>query len=371
MNKLSHSAVRMYSECGRKYYYHYVARLRSIYGKGALLFGSAIDSGLNTLLLTKDLPKAIESFEKVWEYQTVNQVKTYLPEAGNIVYAKTDFDAELLTKEDYEKFEDFKLRYGLVINVSLEDHFSLLREKKSINGFKNMSELDRRTYGYINWLCLRQKGLIMLNSYNKKILPRIKEVLEVQKDITIQNSCGDEINAKIDIILRWEDDNLYVMDNKTTSSEYESDSAAKSQQLIWYYHILKPVYPLLHGDGFFPIYKQIVKNRTKTCISCKYNGTGGRHKTCPNMIEEKRCNGEWEETICPEARIEVILNQVSETAENLVIETFDEANEGIKRGVFNPNLQACGNGDWTCPYINKCWYGNEEELTKVREYHKK
>jgi len=46
------------------------------------------------------------------------------------------------------------------------------------------------------------------------------------------------------------------------------------------------------------------------------------------MMGEQRCNGAWKETIKPEARIDIILNQIPITAQNLVIQTFQGAVDG-------------------------------------------
>jgi len=68
----------------------------------------------------------------------------------------------------------------------------------------------------------------------------------------------------------------------------------------------------------------------------------------------------------PEARIETILNKVTEQAENLVLETFDEANEGIKKGAFGPNLLACNNG-YKCQFYDYCWKGDDKDLVVLEE----
>lgn len=54
-NRLSFSQVRLYQDCGRRYELHYVEGWREKYAHSALLFGSAIDESLNTLLDTRDL----------------------------------------------------------------------------------------------------------------------------------------------------------------------------------------------------------------------------------------------------------------------------------------------------------------------------
>jgi hypothetical protein len=71
----------------------------------------------------------------------------------------------------------------------------------------------------------------------------------------------------------------------------------------------------------------------------------------------------------PECDIDVILNTVPQSAENLVMETFDRANEGINKEIFSPNLFACGDSDsqYRCQFYNKCWNNTEKDLVKIGE----
>lgn len=366
-NNLSHSSVKLYNECGRKYKLHYIEKWRSKITSGALLFGSAIDQALNNLLKTKDLEQSIRIFQESFTHQEINKVKTYLPEAINVAYSSRDFDGELLDNSDLYDFDAFRTQLNLISSKSLEEEINYLKELKKENGFNSLSVEEKKLLNFGHWLSLRRKGLIMLRDYNKKIIPRIKEVLTIQKKNEIINEKQDKITLYLDFIVVWEDGKRYLLDNKTSSMEYEQDSPMKSQQLIIYYHSEKQEFNL-DGVGFVVLYKDIVKNRVKVCSKCEFDGSKSRHKTCPNEVTGSRCEGEWRETIFPEARIQPILNTVPEAAETLVIETFDEANEGIKKGAFGPNLSACGSTKtFLCPFYSKCWHGSDEDLIKLPE----
>ncbi len=342
-------------------------RLRSKTTSGALLFGSALDRALNTLLTSKNYEEAKAMFEKAFRFQEINNVGTYLPYATNVVYAQKDYDGDLIFEEDEKKFqEQYKTKFNLDTDKSLKQLTAFYRELKKEKGFQGLTEDQKRVYNYGHWICLKNKGLILLEGYNKEIVPRIKNVIEVQKHISLENQEGDKITGWVDAILEMDDGKRYIIDHKTSSMEYEDDSAMRSQQLILYYHITKDEYKI-DGVGFIVLYKQLDKNKKKVCEKCGFNGSGGRHKTCPNEVDGpdglvERCNGMWKETIDPVGRIQVILNTVSEQAENLVMSVFDEANDGIKKNVFNPNLSACGDGDWRCAFYKKCWYGSDEDL---------
>jgi hypothetical protein len=361
--RLSHSSVRLYSQCGRKYKLRYIDGYRPKVTSGALLFGSALDGALNVLLETKDLTQAIKVFDKTFHFNFINEIGTYLPDSTLITYAKSDFDPDLLKSEDYKKFSDKQYEYNIHQDKSLEDAYAFLINQKEEVGFSNLSDNEKKLLNLANWLCLYRKGLIMLEGYNSKVLPKIKNVLAVQKQIELENQEQDRLVGYIDMILQMDDGKRYVMDNKTSTKEYELDSPSHSQQLILYYHATKDEYQL-DGAGFIVMYKLILKNKTKRCSVCNNDGTGKRHKSCDAEINSKRCGGEWIETINPEANIQIITNSIPQAAEDLVLETFDEANLGIKNETFSPNLQACVQGPIICEYYNKCWRGNDTDLIK-------
>lgn len=376
-NKLSQSALGMYLTCGAKYKFHYQNRLRSKVISGALLFGGAIDKALNELLTSRNLESAIKTFDQEWEYGWINNKKIYLPESELIVYAKKDFDSELLLEEDEFKLKDLmiKLDYNEP-ELNLYQIYNKILELKEEKGFENLTIITKKYYNLVNWLCLKRKAHLMLKAYNEKVLPKIKKVLAVQKEFNLVGKTGDIIPGWIDLIVEWEDGKHYVLDNKTSSMEYESDSASKSKQLILYFYAENKERSansekLLDGMGFAVMSKQIQKNRIKICEKCGHNGTGGRHKTCDNEIIyhdfNKRCNGAWKETISPECKIDIILNQITQPAQNLIIKSFQGANEGIKAGIFPPNPDACMSFGNPCQFYNLCWKGEDKDLIQLEE----
>jgi hypothetical protein len=365
--KLSSSSIRMYSECGRKYELHYVKRLRSKVIGGALLFGSAIDNALNDLLKNKDIEAANETFRKMWSAQNINGELEVLSKSHKVVYSDKDFDEELLDANDKIKFSELQLKYDYLPGKTLSEVVKVIKEKKSENGLQNVKEEERTLLSYANWLCMAQKGKLMIKGYHDKVLPQIEEVIEVQKNFSVKNPDGDSIIGLADIILKLKNGDVYLMDNKTSTRQYANDSARKSQQLILYYHVLKAEYNL-KGVGFFVLQKQMKKNRVKICSVCHHDGTGGRHKTCDNItIEGGRCCGAWNETVNPEADIYTILNDVSESGEKLVMDMFNSAKKGINNEVYQPNLLACGdtNSDYRCPFYNICWNGSSSDVVSL------
>jgi len=358
MTKLSYSAITTYTTCGHKYKLRYKDNLRGKYFHAALAFGSAIDLALNELLITKDLDKSYAAFDKAWAFQFVNKKYVSLSHFSDLVYAEADFDEELLKEED---LDSLNLEYIQPIK-----EFKYILALKKDKGWSNIAKEQKEFYNYVNWLSMRRKGHIMLSSYNKKILPRIKEVLVVQKENYLDNGAGDKIVQYLDLIATWEDGRNILFDNKTSAKDYEPDQASRSPQLISYYFGAKKEYNL-KGVGFFVLKKQMIKNRVKVCEKCGYDGSGGRHKTCDQEAAGKRCNGAWKETISPECYIQIIISDVAPAAQELVLSTFDTANEGIKAGNFYKNLSACRSGYGPCEYEKVCWKNDFSDVVDLSE----
>jgi hypothetical protein len=357
-NKLSFSAISTYTTCGHKYYLRYKKKYKGKYFHAALAYGSAIDAALNELLLTKDVQKSIEVFEKTWNFQKVNKNVVALAKYTEMVYAESDFDEELLQKEDVQKLDELLLEWN-VSGTYLEIYNNLLEEKKKI-GWDNLIQAKKEYFNYCNWLSMRRKGHIMIDSYNRKVIPRINKVLAVQKENYLENSNGDRVVQYLDLIVEWEDGRNLLGDNKTSAKAYDEDSASRSPQLISYFHGAKEEYKL-DAVGFFVLNKQIVKNRVKTCTKCGHSAKT-RATTCDNEIDGVRCKGAWTETINPECNIQIVINNVTSTAEQLVMSTFDEANDGITKGNFYKNLGACKSGPIICEFFGLCWHNDMKEI---------
>lgn len=215
--RLSHSSKNVYLECGYKWFNHYYRKLRSVEEGSALVFGSAIDLGLNTLLETRDLAAATKAFEEAWIKHKDNQ---------NVRYSKSDLQEELIE--------------------------GMITKDLKLN----------------SWLSLNEKGKILLREYNDQVMPNIEEVIKIQFDDTIKNEDGDELVLKPDIIVKWRPTGQRILfDNKTSSVKYDANSVKESAQLATYFDGLKEEYKL-DAAGFIVLPKKINK-RKKPAIEIK------------------------------------------------------------------------------------------------------
>lgn len=360
--KLSHSQVSRYSLCGQAFKYHYVDRIRPTTQSAALCFGTALDDALNVLVTNSGNPeqKFIDSFTK----QHVNGSVTYLPTCIDLVYAESDYDAELITDEDKDVI-DAAMEGGTISKVlNPFTHYDELRKKKKENGFANLKTDEKCFYNYLNWLSLMRKGLLMLQAYRKKVLAKIQKVHAVQKYVELENETGDKIIGYVDMVADLEGHGTVIIDHKTSAMEYDEDAVLISPQLSLYMHILEQEYNTRKA-GYIVLRKSVIKNRKKTCSVCGHDGTGGRHKTCDKEVAGKRCGGEWTEAIDPDINIQIIIDEIPTLTEKVVIENYDETNKAIKSGVYPRNFSSCSNtygGD--CPYKALCFKGSMKNLKK-------
>jgi hypothetical protein len=362
-NRLSHSQLTKYARCGKEYEYWYIRRLRPQTQSAALLFGSAIDAAITATLLHQRDPHT--EFDTAWTTGEVNGALTDLKTSPDLVYASTDLDMELLTSDDIRELGE------------PAEKIEALNKLKKKKGFENLKLSEKLLLNHAHWLSLSRKGHLMLTALQTKIFPNITEVLEVQKKFSFKNAEGDEIIGFIDAIIRYKGyDKPIIFDWKTSAREYELDEVRTSPQLAMYLHTQSALYENTRLCGFGVMMKGIKKNRVKICSVCGHEGKGA-HKTCDaaiSMAPKKgaggsgfvRCGGAWNETIKPEALVQIIIDEVPLQSENIVLDNADYINHAIKHKLFHRNFGACKQPWGLCDFYNLCWKGKTDGLTEKK-----
>lgn len=216
--QLSFSAAQRYLTSPLSYFLHYYLRLRPVETGSALVFGSAIDAGLNSLLCdirddrAPTLERAKAAFDTEFGAVSPHEIK----------YSKADKDLDVLTDEDR-----LNLSEGSITPVE--------------------------------YLCLRRKGHMILDAYAEQVLPKLEKVLLVQHEISLPNELGDKLIGVVDLVAQI-GGKTWLLDNKTSSIKYAEDAVAVSQQLGTYYEALKDELKL-DGVGFIVIPKNLRKKK--------------------------------------------------------------------------------------------------------------
>lgn len=357
--RLSHSQVNKYNECGKAYELHYRKKWRSTQQSAALLFGTAIDKACEVYLHTKDIDKTYETFNKFWSEQELNGKPTKLHNCTEIVYSDNDLDLELLDESDH----DFIIKTYSIKDIykSIDD----ITKGKELVGFKKLSENDKQIFNSVNWLCMHKKGRLMLTKAIEWIDENIVELLGTQVRVDLENEDSDSILGFADLVARVKGyEKPIILDFKTSARAYESNAVKTSPQLALYVFSLKHKYGDTNLGGFVVFQKNIRKNKEKICSICGYDGTGGRHKKCDNIVKGSRCNGEWNEKINPSVIVQVVIDEVDELFQNRVVENYNEVNKGIKADIFPRNWKSCVqyNGKVICPFYSYCHRDQTDDI---------
>lgn len=237
--KLSHSKVQKYKQCPRMYDLHYNKKIRSIELGSPLWFGSALDDAIGTLLLSKKkkLTKEEQEMVQKGELQVFDEgmrtnmlhreQEVDIMKYEHTVYSKADFDLAILTDEDFEQIGEDKA----FVKAHMEWYY-VENKKKS----PEITDEDRDLFNKINWISLYRKGLMIIDAYEKEIMPEIHEVFAVQKTISLPNEDGDEIIGFIDFICSfvYDPDTKVIVDNKSSSKAYKQQDLDESDQLHTY-----------------------------------------------------------------------------------------------------------------------------------------
>lgn len=372
---LSYSQLNTYLACGEKYRLHYVEKLRETVTSAALLFGSALDQTVNEMLLDKkkDQLKTISYYQtKVrsnWQTQPINRNPEDLPESLLIAYSDADHDYDLLTDSDIAVLYD---RAKTLIPAelpeapkreSLREAYGKLAAIKKHIGIENIQEDTARYLNLENWHVMLRKGELMVTAIYEKVLPQIKEVVEVQKRVELANDNGDTTVGFIDSVLVFEGEDFpRITDLKTSARAYDPDAANVAPQLAGYGFALN-----INKAAFIVLSKAIKKNKSKVCAVCGHNGSGGRAQTCDNGGKGKdRCGGAWIEQIQPEAQVEIIKGDINPVFEENVIENYEHVLKGINAEVFPRNFNSCMDFGRKCQFYSICHEGKvNKNLVKV------
>lgn len=310
--QLSHSASEKFLECGMKYKIHYIDRVRPVKMGSALYFGVAIDEALNVLLEAKKqivtydfdesvsiLQHALDEFDTQWRKQLENP---------NIEYFKSDIDLNILDEEVEHMLKAF--------DPEVENHEEFIEECFAILKARDqMSEEDQLLYNRIAWHCLYRKGIMLIEAYEKDILPQIHTVFDIQKKVELPDDDGNIIIGYIDAIVSFIDapDKKVVLDNKTSSKPYKDDSVAESPQLATYCE---------HEDIEYGAYA---------------------------VVEKKIRKRE------PKTRTQLIIDKIPEKTFDNTFEKYDNVLEGIQNEEFDKNYDSgCFSFGRPCDYYAYC-----------------
>jgi hypothetical protein len=268
----------------RAYYLHYILKLRRKQLSSALVFGNAIDQALNFLLEQKQASSTPD------------------PEEAKFVFLA-----------NFLKSGDLDLRKKGVVKFSKADLDPWLIGAVEIDDPKHDPA----------WYSLQQKAHYIIDAYIAQVLPRLQEVIFVQRNIEIKNEDGDVFRGLADFCARYEDGKVYLFDNKTSSVKYAPDATAKSEQLATYYEAMRHDLQL-DGVGYVVIPKTV------------------RHQKLPHVP------------------IDIQIGPVDESVIDQTFSNYERVLDGIRLGQFPCTPEKCCKEHWGCDYRQFCESGGKD-----------
>lgn len=344
---ISVSAYNTFIECPQKFKLERIDGIRPIVQMSYFKFGSAIDKALNSLLLgQKDAFEiCCRELDKMFNEPTE--------------FLTSDYDGELLSDEVKADLLKSVKECGYQGN-DVDSLANALLAKPYIC----LSDKQKKALTECCVASLKAKARLMIDGYQKHILPKLTEVKDVQKEFRWADEFGNEFVGVIDFTAKFNGVEV-TADNKTSSNpfrDYGEDSVKYSVQFSCYSNQTK-----LNRAAYFVISKHIKKNRVKVCSKCKYVGKGS-HTTCNAEIDGERCKGEWIVSIEPEADISVRLEEIDLEEQKIVQSALSDVANAVAAGAFPKNLKSCrtkyGEKTVLCPYYSYCRGGSMNGLKK-------
>lgn len=317
---LSYSAYKRYTTCPQYYKYNDIDKIKAGSDTTALAVGTIVDEVVMGMLRGTEVDhiSLIHKFAK-----------------KKLDYYPDDLDVSLIQLKDLAAL-------GSELGYNTEDISADL--KKWIKAPPQITSVEGKLLHAAVWESLSVKIACMLDSFEKWILPEIKEVHDIQTKLD-----DGVTHGYLDFTATLQDGRRVLFDLKTSKMPYSKDAVLKSPQLSLYAAMKDYEYA-----GFIVLSKTLNKNRVKTCKTCGYRVTGGNGLNCPNG------HGRMDMTQRPTSYSQMLVNKVPEWNKDLTKQAMADTIKAIKGGHFPRNLNTCfyiyGK---QCPYVSKCWRTNE------------
>lgn len=324
---VSFSALDCFEQCSEKYRLRYREKLSSEKISSPLFFGTAIDAAVELLLLKKKRNLSDKELDLLLTEDAFSVFDKTMKEQNGILlernplceYFYSDFDHSLLTEED---FSYLKKAYPSILDW--EEFFVYC--KKYIKTHGELKTGSKVAFNNLCWLSLYRKGEMMLKAYAQNILPEIEEVFDIQKEVELINESGDKLRGKIDFIASFKDDPTarLIIDNKTSSEAYKSDSVANSVQLAIYCE-------------------------AETCNRAAY------------VVMEKKMRIKE-----PRARTQIVKDTITEEHKQKTFDIVEQKLNNIACENFSKkdSPKDCVFFGKPCEFFNLCWHGRMDGLKK-------
>lgn len=296
-----------------------------------------------------------------WIQQTKYGKTTIIYDNDKIAYAHADFDEMVLGPQDLERMTEWATELKLDGTNPVALYKSIAKDKK--NPYKRTSSEELKYFNRTSWLSLMKKGEILIESFKDQFLPRVKKVHAVQKETKLGDGTHS-IMGVIDMVIELEGyDKPIIFDLKTSAQPYTPDKIDITEQLTLYLAMEGANYQT-NLAGYVILVKNIPKETVAVCKNCQHI-KDSRHQTCNNVVNDVRCNGEWDSKTLLKPEVQVMIAEKSEAQINDLLNDYNNVIHAMDQNIIYKNMDKCSN--WfgsKCQYYALCHEGKMDGLKK-------
>lgn len=354
--RISYSGADTFKECPQKFWNQKTHKMRS--ESSAFGFGSAFESGVEVLLEGGKLEDAIAVFQEEWHTKPENrwEGQKQLFDSEDVFFYQSDFDSYLFGDEEQKLLSEwYQEIYGKTPQVDVVEWAEKLW--KDVADGNAIDKKDTRFMHRTGWLCHNLRGPLMIAAFQRDILPQIEEVIDMQKEILVENDEGDEVTGYIDFIVKLKNvTGKVIMDLKSAGKFYEEHDVLASDQL--------GIYALSEGIrkiGYWVVLKKI--QYEVKCDKCGHIRDNGRLKNCA----VDKCKGKY--TIrTPYCGTQILTRDLTDEFLESIKRDYSEVLMAIKNKLVWKNKKSCFNFGTRCEFYDHCWKNVPlDELATVKK----
>lgn len=356
--RISYSGVDTFKECPKKYWCQRTHKLAL--QPSAFAFGSAFESGADEMLLNgAGLADAYEVACKEWHTRPANkwEGETQIFDNPKIFYYQSDFDANLLDKDDVKQCQEWGKEIFEQEVEAVEIAINTLKKMKS---GADISDDERKLTHRILWLCCKNRMYYMLKAFQEELVPEIEEVIAAQHEINLENEEGDKVTGFVDYKVRLKSvEGITILDLKSAGRPYEEHRLNTSDQL-GIYAVAEKADNIAYG---------VVLKKIQYHVTC--NKCGGERQNYRKSKCEHCDTGRYTERE-PYSGTQLMVKSMTEHHKESVTDDFSEILVAIKNGVSWKNSHSCENYGTRCEFYDHCWGGKSlDELDSVEKKEEK
>ena len=362
--KTSYSQNNTYTKCPKHWHWSYIERWEPLLKGASTYFGSAVDEGVEALLMGKS--DYLKIFRDRWDTAEAFGTRTKIFDNHEVIFAHNDFDGDILAQVDFNQLNLWGQELGLIpvgtqlVNEDLVALFKRISKDKQ-NPYKGISANELAFFNRAGWISMKCKGELLIEAFKTQFMPRIKKVLATQQYAKIQDqTTGDIVSGFIDMVLEIDGYSLpIIFDLKTAGRPYDQEQIELTSQLTLY-SAMKGTFsndPQKFSTdlvGYIVLCKNIKKDVIANCKSCGYQKQS-QHKTCNNTINGLRCSGEWLEKKVPKPEVQVLIEKKSPEQIQAMLNDVANIIVAMKNLIIYKNTDMCNN--WyggKCPFYGAC-----------------